>query len=241
MKTRKSFLGRHGIIDGVFVVIVLCHLMVVSQCQRPISNVTQQQLELNADVNQFASYSYDNNVHSDHHNIMGLSGGGDDVGSDDDGTGGTADGNDNGVIDDIGNYGTGGYDAGGRVTTTNIGGRRKHHPGLGVGHGTNPKPQFDINYSLLQTQNAQQLPSPHRERKLTFQDLRKNLKEQRKQWDRQGDEPEPAANQNLMKILKSKILKSDVSKRCSFLLLLALSIRWGRLSLWCHWYVNEYQ
>lgn len=65
---------------------------------------------------------------------------------------------------------------------------------------------YDFNYLAQVTQSGSQ---PH-DRKHTFQDLRKNLKEQRKQWDRQGDDPEQN-NQNLMKIIKSKILKSDVS------------------------------
>lgn len=52
----------------------------------------------------------------------------------------------------------------------------------------------------------------NRGRKHAFTDLRKNLTSQGRLWERQGDDPERNDhNNNPMKILKSKILKSDVS------------------------------
>lgn len=53
---------------------------------------------------------------------------------------------------------------------------------------------------------------PNRGRKHAFTDLRKNLTSQGRLWERQGDDPERNDhNNNPMKILKNKILKSDVS------------------------------
>lgn len=59
---------------------------------------------------------------------------------------------------------------------------------------------------------------PNRGRKHAFTDLRKNLTSGRALWERQGDDPARNDNNNPMKILKSKILKSDVSTMCIFVL-----------------------
>lgn len=54
---------------------------------------------------------------------------------------------------------------------------------------------------------------PNRGRKHAFTDLRKNLTSQGRLWERQGDDPERNDHSNNpMKILKNKILKSDVSR-----------------------------
>lgn len=53
---------------------------------------------------------------------------------------------------------------------------------------------------------------PNRGRKHAFTDLRKNLTSQGRLWERQGDDPERNDHSNNpMKILKNKIMKSDVS------------------------------
>lgn len=54
---------------------------------------------------------------------------------------------------------------------------------------------------------------PNRGRKHAFTDLRKNLTSQGRLWERQGDDPERNDHNNPMKILKNKILKSDVSTK----------------------------
>lgn len=95
--------------------------------------------------------------------------------------------------------------------------------------------EFDGRYPLSSQSEPLSANETNRDRKPgTFQELRKNLKEQRQQWDRQHDDPGesnpnpnpipiPNPNQNLMKIIKSRIMKSDVSSFLFHFILLSCS------------------
>lgn len=214
MKTRKTLISHHGIIeDGVFVAILLflCHMIVVCQCQRPFTNgsLSQTQQQQNAAIKQQTDvYLYDNDVVRlfDANVMTATNGNGSGSGAGSESSGAVSE---NGTI----NARTKGGDGIDHRNTHGSTGGNNINAGNGVYSG------FDINYPAVpQSQNGASgtassatVFQPNRDRKHTFQDLRKNLKEQRKQWDRQGDDPEQT-NQNLMKIIKSKIMKSDVSK-----------------------------
>lgn len=80
---------------------------------------------------------------------------------------------------------------------------------------------------------------PNRGRKHAFTDLRKNLTQQGRFWERQGDDPERNDHiNNPMKILKSKILKSDVSTESELFHLIIISIEHVQS---CVWYAVDNQ
>lgn len=240
MRTRKSLCSSHRrLADGVLIVcvIVLGHLVNNCQCQRPITNMSvSQPMEIGAATQQIRQeYLLDNNVLR--------SGGGSGNGRNNGGNGwnrgrlaAATDTLATPVPPSLSGYGQNvdyveGWDSGDgrdprdRVDESGSVDGLPPHAGRDYSH--NP-PIFDINYAAQSVNQQQQ--QPNRDRKHTFQDLRKNLKDQRKQWDRQGDEPEQN-NQNLVKIIRTKIMKSDVSINKQNIFLSCLSLLFHRLYL----------
>lgn len=226
MRTRQPLFGHHRIVDGVLFIciIVLSHLAINCQCQRPFTNISQSSSGATVSKQQ-QQILYDSNV-------ARSAGGG--------GTGRSGSGGASGR-----NRGRTGIDAGVSIagqmspppqpgfgqTSIDYGGdgegsdRNRGHFDIDEGSadgspiqlGRNPanagygqnSPTFDIKYRAQSSAVDPQQPlQPNRDRKHTFLELRKNLNEHRKQWDRQGDDPE---QNNYVKLIKSKINKSDVS------------------------------
>lgn len=210
MKTRKTLISHHGIIeDGAFVAILLlvCHMIAVCQCQRPFTNGSQSQTlhqqQQNADVkHQTDVYLYDNDVvRIFDPNLMTTTNG--------DGSGGSATSGSSGS-------GTGEtsrspqrtHNTGKLLGKSVVGGDRSKFSdgrglfGFGINYAAVPPSQSGAGGGYNDTQQRD-----------TFRELRKNLKDPRRQWDRQGDDPEQERNH--MDVLKKRI--STVSKNPFYL------------------------
>lgn len=216
MKTRKTLFSHHGIIeDGAFVAIVLlvCHMIAVCQCQRPFTNGSQiqtlqqlqqlQQQQNGAVKQQPDSYLYDNDVvRLFDPNLMTTTNG-------DGSVGGATSGSASGTGETSGSPPKA-HHSGKSLGKPLFGGNRgKASDGQGSA-GSDAFTKFDINYPAVPLPQSGASGGNNDTQRDTFRELRKNLKEQRKQWDRQGDDPEQV--QDHLKMVKERLLKSDVSK-----------------------------